>query len=220
MAMFPIVYTTRWLAQVLKGQVGSWGEIIGRKGWKYETNKETMIVNPGIVWRGVMRVWWRTGCESWRKRGNKNDSCFGKLGNWVIGIISCDDEHWWGGAGPFLLNSSPDLFSVVWFVLSQMNNANFDVNELSTQSHGSVFKLTLWELQMWEPSHHALHQMYFGRCDNPLLSLPHLPMGSPWSEEMPVVQCCGPTGSNALLYLNRCSEYISKHWAVKCFIPY
>ena len=54
--MFQIVYTTRWLAQVLKGQVSSCGEIIGRKGRKYETNKETMVVNPGIVWRGVMRV--------------------------------------------------------------------------------------------------------------------------------------------------------------------
>ena len=41
---------------MLKGQVGSWGEIIGGKGWKYETSKETVIVNLGIVWRRVMRV--------------------------------------------------------------------------------------------------------------------------------------------------------------------
>ena len=173
MAVFQIVYRIRWLAQVLKGQVGSWQEIIGGKGWKYETSKETMIVNLGIVWRRVMRVWWRTGCESWRKRGNKNDSCFGSLGSWVMGVISWDGEHWWWGAGPLLLNSSPGLFSMVWFVLSQMNNANFDVNELSTESHGSMFKLILWEFQTWEPSYHALHQMYFGRYDSPLLSPPH-----------------------------------------------
>lgn len=179
MIMFQIVYRTRWLAQVLKGQVGSCGEISGRKGWKYETRKETMIVDLGIVWRGVMRVWWRTRCESWRKRENKNDSCFGRFGNWVIGVISCDGEHSRGGAGPLLLNSSPDLFNVVWFVLSQMNIANFDVNELSTESHGSVFKLILWELQVWVLSYHALHQMYFGRCDNPLLSPTQLPLGSP-----------------------------------------
>ena len=55
MAVFQIVYRIRWLAQVLKGQVGSWGEIIGGKGWKYETSKETVIVNLGIVWRRVMR---------------------------------------------------------------------------------------------------------------------------------------------------------------------